>query len=249
MRLFLLILITSQAIAQHVPPATVYGMHTRLGMNGNIKTVTTYKYTRLKYNQQSPETTKGTLYSVIKNRYDTAGRIVQDSTAIYYNSESAHGYCKTYSYDSVNNTHVINIVTRFDCFPPFDNKASLSTIVELTTPDNSTVLAREYDGHELKKKRSKVLTSYRFTLKGGLIQRTVFDAYKKGVRYYGSSTYKYDRYKNFTETTLKVAETDKQVIKHKVLKIDDYGNALYMLNFINNNEEPEFMTKYEFEYY
>lgn len=249
MRILLFILLSYAATAQQISPGDIYSKHTRLGMNGSIKTVTAYKYTRLKFKKEKPGETKGTIYSVIKNWYDSAGRITQDSTALYYNAESAHGYCKNYTYTEQNSTPVIYITTRFDCFPPYDNKATIATITELTIPDGNTVLAREYDGREIESKRGKVLTSYRFTIDSGLIRRTVFDAFKKGVHHSGTSMYQYDKYGNFTQTTLDVDGMDKEVITHKVLKIDHRGNALFMLNFTNNSEEPEFMTRYEFEYY
>lgn len=249
MRILILILLCHSAFAQPADPALVFGMHTRLGMNGNIKQVITYKYTNLKYTKGKELETKGTLYSVIKNKYDTAGRIVQDSTAIFYNPKSAYGYCKDYQYSSQNNQQLILITTRFDCMPPYGNKATVPTVVELKNPDDSTILAREYEGYELTKKRKGIVSSYRFTLGNGLIQRTVFEAYKKGKRLSGTSTYQYDEYNNFTHTNLKVGETPKQVIQHKISTIDDYGNALRMLNFIDDNPEPEFMTVYEFEYY
>jgi|GEM_PF-6615041 len=254
MRVLLLILFCYSGFAQPTDPAVIYGVHTRLGMNGPVRQVTTYKYTNLKLRKGKEAETKGTLYSVIKNIYDTSGRIVQDSTAIFYNPKSAYGYCKDYIYSSQNGRPVILITTRFDCMPPYDNKATVPTItvptiVELSTPDDSTILAREYEGIELTKKRKKIVTSYRFIFSEGLIRRTVFDAYKKGVRHTGSSTYQYDQYNNFTQTTLKVGETSQQVIRHEISNIDAYGNALRMLNYINDDTEPDFMTIYEFEYY
>src|SRR5690606_6211857 len=107
-----------------------------------------------------PGEATGTLYSVIKNWYDTAGYIIQDSTAIFYNPQSAYGYCKEYTYTTQDGTPVILINTRFDCMPPYDNKAIEPTIVELTTPDDSTVLAREYSGTALSKKRKSIVSSY-----------------------------------------------------------------------------------------
>lgn len=227
----------------------VYSIHTRLGMNGRIKHVTAYKYTKLKYSKNKPEEATGTLYSVIKNWYDAAGYIVQDSTAIFYNPQSAYGFCKNYTYSTQDSTPVIFITTRFDCMPPYDNKARENTIVELTTPDDSTVLAREYKGTTLSKKRKETISSYRFTMRDSLLRKTVFEAYKKGTRHYGTSTYQYDQYNNFTQTTLKIGESAQQLINHKISTIDDYGNALRMLNYINYATEPEFLTVYEFEYY
>ncbi|MCB0697705.1 MAG: hypothetical protein KDC07_10090 [Chitinophagaceae bacterium] len=227
----------------------IYSIHTRLGMNGHIRHVTTYKYTNLKHIGTGAEHAKGTLYSVIKNWYDTSGYIVHDSTAIFYNPRSAYGYCKEYTYSQQNGTLVILINTRFDCMPPYDNKAIVPTIVELTVPNDSTVLAREYEGTELQKIRKNIVSSYRFTVVGGLIRTTVFDAYKKGKSHNGISTYTYDEYNNFTQTTLKVGESPQQVIDHKISTIDDHGNTIRMLNFVDNNPEPDFMTIYEFEYY
>ncbi len=247
MRTLLLVLICHATLAQSIDPALIYSIHTRLGMNGRIKHVTTYKYTNLK--QKKGNEITGTLYSVIKNSYDSVGYIIHDSTAIFYNPKSAYGYCKDYKYHTEENKHIIQITTRFDCMPPYDNKAIVPTVIELTTPDDSTILAREYNGTELLQKRGKLVSSYRFTLGNNLIQRTVFEAYKKRIRHAGSSTYLYDEYNNFKQTTLKIGATPKQVIQHKISNIDGYGNALRMLNYINNNPEPEFMTVYQFEYY
>lgn len=249
MRTLLLILCCYSSLAQPADPAFIFGMHTRLGMNGHIKQVTTYKYTNLKYPNSKEQEARGTLYSVIKNKYDTAGYIIQDSTAIFYNPKSAYGYCKDYRYSIQENQQLITITTRFDCMPPYDNKAIVPTIVVLTNPSDSTILAREYEGRELTKRRRGFVSSYRFTLGNGLIQRTIFEAYKKGQRLSGTSAYQYDQYNNFTQTTIKVGETPQQVILHKISTIDDYGNALRMLNYLDDNPEPEFMTVYEYEYF
>lgn len=249
MRTILLLFCWYTGLAQSAEPTQVYSIHTRLGMNGRIKHVTTYKYTKLKYSKGKEADATGTLYSVIKNWYDTSGRITQDSTAIFYNAQSAFGYCKDYTYTVQDSTAIILINTRFDCMPPYDNKAIDRTIVELTTPNDSTILAREYRGTELTKKRKAIVSSYRFTMRDSLLHKTVFDAYKKGKHHYGTSTYKYDSYNNFTHTTLTIGETPQQTIQHKVSLIDDYGNALRMLNYVDNNPDPEFMTVYEFEYY
>lgn len=247
MRTIVLLLLSYASVAQQ--PADVYSQYTRLGMNGPVKTVTTYKYTRLKYTKGKEEQTTGTLYSVIKNWYDTAGHIIQDSTALYYNPKAADGYCKTYRYDTVDNTPVIHIITRFDCLPAHDNKPPERSIIELTAPNDSTILAREYAGATLPRNRSRIVSSYRFFVRNGLIRKTIFDAYQKRHRFYGDAIYQYDKYNNFTQTTLTIGETPKQVTKHKILTIDDHGNALRMLNFINNAPQPDFMTKYEYEYY
>ena len=237
------------AFAQPDHGPIVYGQHTRLGMNGKIKTVTTYKYTRLKHNKNEETGTKGVLYSVIKNWYDTAGRIIQDSTAIFYNKQSAYGYCKEYNYTGKDSTPAILITTRFDCFPPYDNKAVEETIVELTIPNDSTVLAREYRRKKIKEGDKELVSSYRFTIHDGLIRKTVFLAYKNDREHSGTSMYKYDSFNNFIETSLKIGENSQNVIHHKISNIDAEGNALRMLNYMNNNPEPEFMTEYEFEYY
>lgn len=249
MRTLLLILFSYTTMAQQLTPQAVYSRYTRLGMNGPLKTVTTFKYTRLKYKDGKEADTKGILYSVIKNEYDTLGRIIRDSNVTFINRNTAVGYCRDYIYTIEDSTSVILITTHFDCYPPYDNHATVETITELTTPDKNTVLAREYDGTTLPRKRSKPMNSYRFLVEDTLIQKTVFDAYNKGVRHYGNAIYLYDGYGNFTQTNLTVGEVSKEEIKHKVLKIDDYGNAIHMLNFINNEREPDFMTKYEFEYY
>lgn len=236
---------TAQPQAEHL----VYSIHTSLGMNGPLKTVTTYKYTRLKYTVGKEETAKGTLYSVIKNWYDRSGLIIADSTATYFNPQSAEGYCKTYEYTYRDSTPVIIISTRFGCVPPYDHPRTQLSIVELTSPNDSTVLAREYPGAELPRNRSKVLTSYRFTLRDSLIQRTVFEAWVNRKHHYGSSAYLYDSYNNFTQTTLSVNEAPEETIKHKIFKFNRHGNALLMLNYVNDDTEPEFMTMYEYEYY
>ena len=229
-------------------PAMVYSQYTRLGMNGNIKTVTTYKYTKLKFRKGDELNTKGTLYSVIKSWYDSSGRITHDSTAIYYNPQSAIGYCKTYTYDTQKRSSVILITTRFDCMPPYDNKAIVETVVELKQQGN-TIAAIEYSGSSVEQRSKKVQTAYRITVDSGLIQKTVFDNYTKNRdQTSGTATYKYDQYNNFTQTTLNVGGR-KELILHKVSHIDDYGNATRMLNFVNDNPVPEFMTEYEFEYY
>ncbi|MBW7914179.1 MAG: hypothetical protein H3C54_10915, partial [Taibaiella sp.] len=188
--------------AQHAREQLVYSLHTSLGMNGPLKTVTTYKYTRLKYTEGNEEAAKGTLYSVIKNWYDSTGLIVADSTATYFNPKVAEGYCKTYEYSFRDSTPVILIITRFGCVPPYDHPRTQHSIVELSTPNDSTVLAREYPSTELPRNRGKVLTSYRFTLRDSLIQRTVFEAWENRKHHYGTSTYLYDAYNNFTQTTL-----------------------------------------------
>lgn len=250
MRTLLLLLISYTTIAQPQYPQQVYSQHTRLGMNGPIKSVTTYKYTRLKYKPNQPEKTKGILYSVIKNYYDTSGLITKDSTAIIYNrQQQAYGYCKTYTYTIHNNTPAIHIYTQHDCVPPHDNKSTLSTIVTLTQPDSNAILAREYDSDTIPKQLSQTLTSYRFTVSDSLIIRTVFNASQEKTHHHGTSTYQYDAYRNFTHTTLTIGNTPQQTIKHDIQTIDDYGNALYMLNFTNNSTTPEFMTRYEYEYY
>lgn len=235
--------------AQHAREQLVYSLHTSLGMNGPLKTVTTYKYTRLKYTEGNEEAAKGTLYSVIKNWYDSTGLIVADSTATYFNPKVAEGYCKTYEYSFRDSTPVILIITRFGCVPPYDHPRTQHSIVELSTPNDSTVLAREYPSTELPRNRGKVLTSYRFTLRDSLIQRTVFEAWENRKHHYGTSTYLYDAYNNFTQTTLTVNAAPKETIRHKIFKIDRHGNALRMFNYINDNPEPEFMTVYEYEYY
>ena len=240
---------TSVTTAQPPTEQLIYSMHTSLGMNGPIKTVTTYKYTRLKYSPGKEEEAKGTLYSVIKNRYDSTGLIVADSTATYLNPKVAEGYCKTYEYSFIDSTPVILITSRFGCVPPYDHPRTQLSIVELTSPNDSTVLAREYPGTELPRNRSKVLTSYRFTLRDSLIQRTVFEAWENRKHHYGTTTYLYDSYNNFTQTTLTVNESPKETISHKIFKIDRHENALLMFNYINENPEPEFMTVYEYEYY
>lgn len=247
--LFCLFFIAARATAQNIPENRVYSMHTSLGMNGLIKTVTTYKYTRLKYTAGNEESAKGTLYSVIKNWYDSSGLIVADSTATYFNPKVAEGYCKAYAYSYRDSTPVILITTRFGCVPPFDHPRTQLSIVELTSLNDSTVLAREYPGSELPRNRSKILTSYRFTLRDSLIQRTVFEAWENRKHHYGTTTYLYDSYNNFTQTTLTVNEAPKETIRHKIFKIDRHGNALLMFNYINDNPEPEFMTMYEYEYY
>lgn len=248
MRTLILILLSYTAIAQN-QPADVYSQYTRLGMNGPIKTVTAYKYTKLKFDINGKQKNDGVLYSVIKNWYDTSGRISQDSTAIYYNPKAAIGYCKTYTYDSQAHAPVILITTRFDCMPPYDNKATVATIVELTMQNDSTVAAIEYSGHNIETKRKKVQTAYRFFVDSGLIRKTVFDNLSKNKEEVsGTATYKYDQYHNFTETTLTVGGK-KEVIQHKISHIDDQGNATRMLNYVNKNNVPEFMTVYEFEYY
>lgn len=249
MRILPLILVTYTSFAQPAPEQLVYSMHTSLGMNGPIKTVTTYKYTRLKYTAGNEESAKGTLYSVIKNWYDSSGLIVADSTATYFNPKVAEGYCKTYEYSFKDSTPVILITTRFGCVPSYDHPRTQLSIVELSLPNDSTVLAREYPGTELPRNRSKVLTSYRFTLRDSLIQRTVFEAWENRKYHYGTTTYLYDSYKNFTQTSLTVNESAKETIRHKIFKIDRHGNALRMFNYINDNPEPEFMTVYEYEYY
>lgn len=249
MRALLLILITYTSLAQTAREQLVYSTHTSLGMNGPLKTVTTYKYTRLKYDGGKEAEAKGTLYSVIKNWYDSSGLIVADSTATYFNPKVAEGYCKTYEYSFSDSTPVVLITTRFGCVPPYDHPRTQLSIVELTSPNDSTVLAREYPGTELPRKRSKVLTSYRFTLRNSLIQRTVFEAWENRKHHYGTSEYSYDSYNNFTQTTLTVNEAPKETIRHKIFKIDRHGNALRMFNYINDNPEPEFMTVYEYEYY
>src|SRR5690606_10655980 len=149
----------------------------------------------------------------------------------------AYGYCKDYQYTMQDSVPVILITTRFDCYPPYDNKAVEETIVELTMPNDSTVLAREYKGTEFTRRNKEAVSSYRFTVRYGLIRRTVFLAYKKGREHSGTSTYKYDSYNNFTETTLKVGETKQDVIRHDISNIDPEGNALRMLNYINDNTE------------
>lgn len=249
MRILILMLFCFSATAQGTDPALVYGVHTRLGMNGKIKQVTTYKYTKLKYKKGQEAQAEGTVYSIIKNWYDTSGRIIHDSTAMFYNKQSAFCYTKDYEYTRHEGGQRINITTRFDCAPPHDNKAIEETVVELTMPDDSTVLAREYKGRELNKQRPAIETSYRLTWRDGLIRKTVFDTYRKGLQHSGTSTYRYDQFNNFTHTTLSVGETSKETIQHRVSLIDDYGNALRMLNYVNNSPAPDFMTVYEFEYY
>lgn len=249
MRTLLLMLFCYTSFGQTTDPALVYSIHTRLGMNGSIKHVTTYKYTKLKYKKGKEAEATGTLYSVIKNWYDSSGRIIRDSTAMFYNRQSAFCYTKDYSYTVQDETPVILITTRFDCAPPHDNKAVEQSIVELTMPDDTTVLAREYKGHTLEKIRPQIESSYRFTWREGLIRRTVFEAYRKGQRQYGTTTYQYDQYNNFTQTNLAIGEAPGQTIKHKVLLIDDYGNALHMLNYKDKSPAPDFMTEYVFEYY
>ncbi len=249
MRILIVILLFGYPAVAQTNPAQVYSKYTRLGMNGNIKTVTTYKYSKLKFAKGDEQNATGTLYSVIKNWYDTTGRIVQDSTAIYYNPQSAVGYCKTYNYDTQMQAPVILITTRFDCMPPYNNKATVETIVELKQQNDSVVAAIEYSGSSIKTFRKKVQTAYRFFVDSGLIRKTVFDNLTKNRdQTSGTATYKYDRYNNFTETTLTVAGKH-EVIQHKISHIDDYGNATRMLNYVNKNEQPEFMTVYEFEYY
>lgn len=249
MKTLLLILLAGTSFAQPGREQLVYSIHTSLGMNGPLKTVTTYKYTRLKYNAGKEAEAKGTLYSVIKNWYDSSGLIIADSTATYFNPQVAEGYCKTYEYSLKDSIPAIFITTRFGCVPPYDHPRTQLSIVELTSPNDSTVLAREYPGTELPRNRNKILTSYRFTLRDSLIQRTVFEAWENRKHHYGTSTYMYDAYNNFTQTTLTVNEAPKETIKHKIFKIDRHGNALRMFNYINDNPEPEFMTVYEYEYY
>ncbi len=249
MKILLIILLAHTSVAQPAREQAVYSIHTSLGMNGPIKTVTTYKYTRLKYPTGKEAEARGTLYSVIKNWYDSSGLIIADSTATYFNPKVAEGYCKSYEYSFRDSTPVILITTRFGCVPPYDNPRTQLSIVELTSPNDSTVLAREYPGTKLPRNHSKVLTSYRFTMRDSLIQRTVFEAWENRKHHYGTSTYLYDAYNNFTQTTLTVNEAPRETIKHKIFKIDRHGNALRMFNYINDNAEPEFMTIYEYEYY
>lgn len=249
MRTLILILLSYTSFAQPANQQAIYSLHTRLGMNGPVKSVTAYKYTRLKYTEGKDTLTTGTLYSVIKNEYDTAGLIIHDSTVTFYGPKNMEGYCKDYTYNIVDSTPVIQIFTHYDCVPYHDNKPPQETIVVLSSPSDSMVLAREYYGNTLPQRGQKFATSYRFTLRDGLIQKTYFEAYVKRRKQYGTTTYEYDQYNNFTQTTITVGEAPKQVVHHKISTIDDYGNALHMLNFINKDKEPEFMTIYQFEYY
>lgn len=246
LKTLLLLLISYTSIGQPINPHEVYSLHTRLGMNGNIKSVTAYKYTRLKYTEGQDTLTTGTLYSVIKNEYDTVGLIVRDSTVIFYTQKTAYGYCKTYSYDKLDSTNMIHILTRYDCIPYHDNTRPEETTVILSPPNDYTVIAKEYPTNQ---RDGKPIATYRFSLSSGQIKRIYFEAYVKRRKEYCTTSYKYDQYGNFTETTILLGDTPKQVIHHKISTIDAYGNALRMLNFINDEKEPDFMTVYKFEYY
>ena len=231
-------------------PAAIYSLQTRLGINGSIKVITAYKYAEVQYTAGNEDQAKGKLYSVIRNYYDMLGRIARDSTALFYNAKTAVGYCKTYTYGREDSTDVIYITTRFDCVPPDISNATEQTVIELVQQNDSVTLAKEYAGNTLTDKRKTLITSFRFIVKNGLLQRTVFSNYGNRRREggTGSYTYQYDDYGNFTHTIIEYGSGYVNT-QHKISVIDDHGNALRMLNFSNGNKEPEFMTTYEIEYY
>ena len=62
---------------------------------------------------------------------------------MYYNrDQGAIGYCKTYTYDSVKGQPVINVTTKFNCIPPYDNDAEIQSVIEFTTVNDSVMTAR-----------------------------------------------------------------------------------------------------------
>lgn len=249
MRLILLILLCNVAVAQTPDPRMAYSLYSRLGINGPVKTIVTEKYTRLKYNGEDKKSTKGTIYSVIKNWYDTAGRLIQDSLVMYYNKDQgAIGYCKTYTYDSLKDKPVINVTTKFNCIPPYDNNAEIKSVIEFARVNDSVVTAQEFTDNESYGTGRQPVASYRFYLTDTLLRRTTYNIYRKS-RQTGTSTYEYDQYGNFTKTIEKNSTLPAVDIRHEVLVIDAYGNATQMLNFQDAETKPEFMTLYEIEYY
>ncbi|MCB0699131.1 MAG: hypothetical protein H6551_13480 [Chitinophagales bacterium] len=248
MRILLLILFSATCFAQD-DPRMAYSLYSRLGINGPVKTIITKKYTRLKYNAEDKKSTKGIIYSVIKNWYDTMGRLTQDSLVMYYNrDQGAIGYCKTYTYDSVKGQPVINVTTKFNCIPPYDNDAEIQSVIEFTTVNDSVMTAQEFTDNDSYGTGLQPVASYRFYLTDTLLRRTTYNIYRKD-RQTGSSSYEYDQYGNFTKTIEKNSTLPAVDIRHDVLVIDANGNATQMLNYQDAETKPEFMTLYEIEYY
>lgn len=249
MRTILLILLSLSATAQQADPRMAYSQYTRLGINGPVKTVTAYKYTDLQYNTNDKKATKGFLYSVIKNWYDSNGMITRDSTALFINKHGGvRAVCRSYDYELPEDKHVfaIAIATEKNCLT--NNYDPLEYTFLVFKPDNgNAVTATEYS---ITKGQKNMQYGYSFIYKDTLLQQTTFtNLMEKGNVQTVYSTFEYDKYGNFTSTTEKMDERPQTVTRHNVLTIDSYGNATQMLNFLNDAKEPEFMTVYEIEYY
>lgn len=254
MRLLLLLLFVSAnyAFAQSIDPTQVYGMHTRLGINGPVRSVTAYKYSKLKYNATDKKATTGTLYSVVKNYYDTAGRVIRDSVAHYYNKTQAEHTCHEYAYHYERGKHTITVSTTFNCAAD----TSISTYSLITTDVKGSLFTfKEYTRHLTIRshgttEEKELTNTYRVVIKDSLVESVVYDLYEKGEKVReGRMEYAYDKYGNFTQTTERIDEQPKNEIRHEVLVIDAYGNATLMLNYEHGAKTPSFMTRYEIEYY
>lgn len=266
MRTLLLILFCFTATAQK-DLRMAFSQYSHLGINGPVKTITIYKYTNLEFDNDTKQNTTGTLYSVIKNSYDSSGYIIKDSTITFINKRGSYiGYYRNYTLtDSIKKNTMV--VTTFFERPPeqyqtakaTDARVSLSSFF-VFKGNKDIVSARDYNliaYNNLKgKKEMAIQGAYLFYLENSLIVRSKAEKYEpdikhgkpqKAVEVY--SAYEYDEYGNFTQTTEKVGDAPAKTIRHEVLTIDDYGNATMMLNFINDAKVPEFMTRYEIEYY
>lgn len=249
MRTLLLILLSFSATAQQADPRMAYGQYTRLGINGPVKSVTAYKYTDLQYNATDKKESRGFLYSVIKNWYDTTGIITRDSTALFINKQGGvRAVCRSYDYELPveEDKYVIAIATDKNCGTRNNIPLEYSYLI-FQSDDEKSITATEYN---ITKGEKRMQYGYRFFYKDTMLERTTFtNLMEKADVKTVYSTFEYDKYGNFTSTKEKMDEHPQTITRHDVLTIDSYGNATLMLNFLNKDEEPDFMTVYEIEYY
>lgn len=258
MRILLLLLFISTNLFAQDDPRMAYSQYSRLGINGPVKSITTYKYTNLKYDDSIKENTEGTLYSVIKNEYDSSGYLIHDSTIIFINKQSASvGYYRDYTYSDSPDNNTILVETAFEAEELLDEKRGQGQLLVLSNlvcswQRRNLVLVKDINimGKRGKKGEPALQGSYRFYYEDSLIVRTNADEYEKGKKTVDvDASYEYDEYGNFTRTIEKVGNAPKKTIRHEVLKIDTHGNATLMLNYENDSPKPDFMTSYHIEYY
>lgn len=251
MRTLLLILFCFTATAQK-DLRMAFSQYSHLGINGSVKSITIYKYIKPDYDTDDKKNTTGTLYSTIKKEYNTEGYLIKDSIASVINrKKSVIGYCIYYQYtNETTGAPIILQTTDFGCIPPYNNKAIKEAVIMFEEMNDSTVNIRTYSKNENGIHHLPQATFLLF-FQDTLIVHSESDYYHyKGIRLSEQSArYRYDEYGNFTHTIERSGNDKIKTIRHEVLTIDDYGNATMMLNFINDAVVPEFITRYEIEYY
>lgn len=246
MRTLILILLTFSASAQE-DPYLLFSKYHKMGVKGDVKTITTYTYQDLDYDKDAALTVSGKLSLVEKKCFNQEGYMIRDSTY----SIVLH---KGYTFNSYNNyyysadTNIITVIT----YRIYSNSihASDSMYYTYNQINDSTHYYMKYptltDSSLKPTPPDMPMQKITVTLNGK-------NFVSANIKNYHHKNFLLNEYSYYYEEDGNAIRTEGSIVKnHKystlILKKDDKGNTTQMIS-LYKKKRPQSMTRYEIEYY